>query len=272
MICLPQPNQMTPKPTYDLSIILPVCKPSAEWANTLINNVQDIRRLLPATNIEFIVVNDGYETEQLLCLFDVLKENSKALRFISYPANMGKGYALRVGVNAATARFTITTDSDFPYAGENIVEVYKKLVSGFDIVAGKRSADYYRAIPYKRKLISKGCIALNRVLLGLPDCDTQSGLKGFNLNGKRLFLYTKINRFLIDTEFLMMAYKRRLLIAVIPLQLKPEIKFSSIGWKVLFTEAKNLVSILKKKSFNDANIHTYHVQPENLPDVRFRRV
>ncbi len=261
------------KPKYDLTIVVPFCNPKPHWAGAFIENVHAVDQLLPQTQIQFIVVNDGFETPDLLKMFGLLGETFLNISFISYPNNMGKGFALRTGVNAAQAPYIITTDADFPYVNNNIVEVYEQLLAGYDIVAGKRSGDYYKTVPLKRKLISKSCIMLNKMFLRLPDCDAQSGLKGFNSSGKRLYLYTKINRFLIDTEFLMLAFKRNLTVAIIGLQLKPGIRFSVMGSKVLYTEFKNLMSIVKKKR-TDPGTHfkAYYVPTENLPDVRFRRV
>lgn len=186
---------------------------------------------------------------------------------------MGKGYALRAGVQAAGAPYIITTDFDFPYETRNVRQVFHKLKMGFDVVAGKRKADYYSRIPFKRFLISKGCTLLNRTVLQLPDCDCQSGLKGFNQAGKNIFLQTTINRFLVDTEFLVMSYRNKLSLSIVSLELKKGIEFSSMGIRVLLSESRNFISILLKKNsiFKSERIIT-HEGKENIPDVRPGRV
>ncbi len=258
---------------YDLSIILPLYKPKSDWAAALIGNIQEVTNALPTVRIQFIIVNDGFETSSNLDIFDLLSEAYGNLFFISYSNNMGKGYALRTGVNAAEAPLVITTDFDFPYTTSNIVEVYHSLVKGADVVAGKRCNQYYLNLPLRRKLISKSCMLLNWLLLNLPDCDTQSGLKGFNERGKKLFLSTKVNRFLVDTEFLVLAYKRRLLVSIIELQLKPAIRFSSMSIKILFTEMKNLAFIVNINGLLEGStMPKYHAVAKNLPDLRFGRV
>ena len=231
---------------YDLSIVLPMYKPKAGWEKSLKENMQllDIE-FNYSISIQYIVVNDGFENEHLLSLFDVIQEAESNVTFISYKVNMGKGYALRTGVAAAAAPVVITTDLDFPYESKDIRNVYALLTSGNEIVTGKRKAEYYTATPFKRKLISKACIAMNKHLLKLSLGDAQSGLKGFNKKGKKVFLETTINRFLVDTEFLVMANKQRLDIAVLELNLKNGIKFSSMGWKILMAESKNFYRIVK---------------------------
>ncbi len=129
--------------------------------------------------LNFIVVNDGGEIEQLSNLFDVVRDSHPSIKFISYNENMGKGFALRTGVVAASAPYIITTDLDFPYHVEDLKKVFLLLKAGEDIVVGRRNRTYYASIPFRRKVISKACNALNRYLLKLPIVDAQSGLKGF---------------------------------------------------------------------------------------------
>lgn len=233
-------------PKYDLTIVLPMYRPKAGWENNLKQNIQLIDiEFSYSVSIEYIIVNDGFENGHLLSLFDVLHDAHPNVKFVSYKENMGKGYALRTGVAAASAPVVITTDLDFPYETRDIRNVYALLKNGNEIVTGKRNTEYYTATPLKRKIISKACIAMNKHLLKLSLGDAQSGLKGFNKKGKHLFLQTSINRFLVDTEFLVLAKKQKLDIAVLELNLRDGIKFSSMGLKVLVTEGKNFYHILK---------------------------
>jgi dolichyl-phosphate beta-glucosyltransferase len=244
-------------------------RPKTGWEKSLKENMQFIDiEFNYSISIQYIIVNDGDENEHLLSLFDVIQQSERNVRFISYKDNMGKGYALRTGVAAATAPVVITTDLDFPYETKDLRNVYALLKSGNEIVTGKRKAQYYSATPFKRKLISKACIAMNKHLLKLSLGDAQSGLKGFNKIGKNLFLQTTINRFLVDTEFLVLANKQKLGIAVLELNLKNGIKFSTMGWKVLITESKNFYRIVKmnKSSYFPAIVKKY-AQPKGVVNV-----
>jgi dolichyl-phosphate beta-glucosyltransferase len=245
---------------HQLTIVLPMYRPKPGWENCLKENMQllDIE-FNYSISIEYIIVNDGCENEHLLSLFDVIQQAESNVKFISYAENMGKGYALRTGVAAASAPVVITTDLDFPYETKDIRNVYALLKSGNEIVTGKRKPEYYTATPIKRKLLSKACIAMNKHVLKLSLGDAQSGLKGFNKKGKNLFLQTTINRFLVDTEFLVLANKQKLDVAVLELNLKSGIKFSSMGWKVLLAEGKNFCRIVKmnKSSYFPAKEKRY---------------
>lgn len=244
-------------------------KPKVGWEKSLKENMQLIDiEFNYSISIQYVIVNDGLETDHLLSLFDVIQQSEKNVKFISYPQNMGKGYALRTGVAASSAPIVITTDLDFPYESKDIRNVYALLTSGNEIVTGKRKAEYYTATPLKRKLISKACIAMNKHLLKLSLGDAQSGLKGFNKEGKNLFLQTTINRFLVDTEFLVLANKQKLNIAVLELNLKNGIRFSSMGWKVLFAESRNFYRVFKiNNSSCLANNVKKYAQPYHLVNV-----
>jgi len=261
------------QPPYQLAIVLPMCKPRRNWQATLINNIIEVEKALPDVSIQFIVVNDGFENPELLIRFALLNEAYTNLQCTSYGQNKGKGFALRTGVLAALAPYVITTDIDFPYLTKNLVNMYQQLLKGYQIVAGKRTTHYYQRVPLKRKVISMACVLGNRILLNLPDCDAQSGLKGFNAAGRKVFLSTTINRFMVDTEFLTSCYRQQMIVKIIPLELKPFIEFSGMGVKVLLTETKNLLLIVKRLKLNREKIApNTNEEAAYLPDLRFRRI
>lgn len=173
-----------------------------------------------------------------------MQSASDTIRFYCYAQNRGKGYALRYGVKQAQSPFVLIMDVDFPYEFENIRDVIAALQAGYEVVAGRRTSPYFSRLPLKRKLISRSYTLCNRLLFDLPVHDTQSGLKGFNCKGKMVFLQTKINRFLVDTEFLLRASKQCLNIKVIDVHLRPHVTFSNFGLNVLHTELQNLISLV----------------------------
>ena len=154
----------------------------------------------------------------------------------------------------ADTDYLLVTDFDFPYKKKNIIELITLLKEGYDIVVGKRSRSYFRQLPLKRKIISGLCNILRKIFLDLPMYDTQSGIKAFNKNGKKVFLETTIDRFLIDTEFILRSYKQNLLIKEINIELESYVEFSNFGLKVIKTEMDNFWKLLqlnmqlKKKS------------------------
>ena len=111
---------------------------------------------------------------------------------------------------------------------------------------GRRNYSYNAALSPFRKCLSSGVRILNRFLCGLPADiqDTQAGLKGFNSRGKKAFLQTTVNSFVFDTEFILLAYNKKLKITPLDVQLSPDLKLSSMGLKVLLGELLCFVKVL----------------------------
>lgn len=253
----------------DISFVLPLYKPNPNWHNRFLENVAKTKLIFPSSvNLEFIVVNDGFETPELLNLFDVISESYPNVSFVSYPENMGKGFALRTGVENASAPYIILTDFDFPYDHRDLLTMYQDLQKGYEVVTGKRNHTYYKKLPMKRWLISKGCSWLNRNFLSLYINDTQSGIKAFNDAGKKAFLATTINRFLIDTEFLQLVTQRGLRLKVNEVSLREEVEFSNMGYAVLKTELKNFAQLVRqRKQFDKEKKSTGVVQAKHFSDI-----
>ena len=92
---------------------------------------------------------------------------------------------------------------------------------------------------------------MNRFLLNLPVefLDTQAGLKGFNSKGREMFLKTKVDTFVFDTEFIMLSYRNKLNIKTIPLTLRPGLTFSRMGFRIMFRELFQFLKILMRLRF-----------------------
>ncbi|MBK9190506.1 MAG: hypothetical protein IPM77_02840 [Crocinitomicaceae bacterium] len=86
-----------------------------------------------------------------------------------------------------------------------------------------------------------------KTFLRLPTDDSQCGIKGFNKKGADVFLDTKIDRFLFDLEFIKLASKRKLNVQIAEVELKPNIVFSKVSFKILFRESLNFLKVLFRK-------------------------
>jgi glycosyltransferase involved in cell wall biosynthesis len=166
------------------------------------------------------------------------------MKFLEYPNNKGKGHALRTGVQNSKSELTIFTDVDFPYETDSVVEVYRQLCNGTDIVLGYREQDYYAKVPLFRRLLSRGLRWVLKSMLKLSITDTQCGLKGFNKSGKQLFLATTIDRFLFDLEFVMLSSKDPTISTEpVLVRLRDGVVFSKVNLKVLLVELANLFTL-----------------------------
>jgi glycosyltransferase involved in cell wall biosynthesis len=226
-----------------IDIIQPCYNPLPDWEQSVWLHFQDVRTLLPGYQVNLIIVNDGSSKNVNAAQVDFLKQRIPSFTFLNLEKNKGKGNALREGIRLAFGKFQIYTDIDFPFELVHIKEMIEQLEQGVDIVSGTRKQNYYQTLSPQRWLASKTSQFLNRVFLKLPFNDTQSGIKGINSNGKRVFLKTTINRYLADTEFLALAAKYRLTIKPIEVSLREDIVLSKMSMKTFMKELDNFVRI-----------------------------
>jgi dolichyl-phosphate beta-glucosyltransferase len=231
--------------SQQVCIILPLYKPKRGWIETFLKDLNELKTHLPADiSLKYIVVHDGPADASMISAFKTICESFQNIVFTSHGTNRGKGYALRQGIKMAESPYIVTTDFDFPYTKENLFQVISFLRKGHDVVVGKRTKDYLRHLPFKRKLIFKSFGLLSRLFLDLPVYDTQSGIKGFNVKGKNIFMQTVIDRFLVDTEFVLRSYKNNLSVKVIDVDVKKDTEFSNFGITVIKTELRNFLSLI----------------------------
>lgn len=203
---------------------------------------------MPAVQIGLIVINDNSTTD----ISDAIVTITSAVPFFLYHAhtpNSGKGFTLRAGVSRSTAEICIYTDIDFPYTTQSILRICDALAENkTQIAAGVKDADYYSHVPAVRRFISKLLQSMIRLFLALEISDTQCGLKGFNATGKQVFLQTTINRYLFDLEFIFLASRNKQLhITPVEIQLRNDVTFRKMNWKILVNESANFCKIVLKR-------------------------
>jgi len=233
----------TPSPVR-LQVVVPCYNPPEGWEQALADKFAEfataVSDIIPEPGL--IVVNDGSSRHTNAENFRHLQALVPSARVVSYEKNRGKGYALRQGVQASDADFVLVTDIDFPYTIASMRRVAETLQASGGITAGNRDTAYYAHVPAFRRWLSKGLRWLLRNVLRQPIDDSQCGLKGFDLAGKTIFLQTTIDRFLFDLEFLMLA-NGRVPVRPVPVELRPGVVFSSVGWKVLLAEGGNFLKL-----------------------------
>lgn len=229
-----------------LTIVLPCFNPVKGWAENVITTVGVINTKLKIKADLIIVIDGATENCEPEIIKDIKNSLSRA-KIIEYSKNMGKGFALRKGVETVENFPIIYTDIDFPYTNESFESIYRALLEGNDTVLGRRDTSYYEKIPWVRKVISKSLRAVLKYVLKLPTDDTQCGIKGFNEKGAKVFLETEINRFLFDLEFVKLISKRNLKNQNVPVELKPNIVFSKVNFKILAKESVNFMKVLFRR-------------------------
>jgi glycosyltransferase involved in cell wall biosynthesis len=161
----------------DLSLIIPTYKQE----KTIGENIRRLKKVLEKLRYtsEIIVVVDGTSEDRSYQKATEVAKKLSGVKVVGYPANKGKGHAVRYGMAVSKGKIIAFID-----AGEDIrpnglsmmlehFEWYKA-----DIVIGsKRHPVSQVNYPWQRKILSYGYQILVRILFNLRVRDTQVGLK-----------------------------------------------------------------------------------------------
>jgi glycosyltransferase involved in cell wall biosynthesis len=117
-----------------LSIIIPVFNEEATLEKIL-SRVADQKHIL-----EIIVVNDGStdKTAEILKNLKHKKIFSKKLKTLNHKINLGKGSAIRTGINSAKGDYVLIQDADLEYNPDEYNKL-TKIVSPRSCVYGSRT-------------------------------------------------------------------------------------------------------------------------------------
>ena len=205
-----------------ISILIPVYNDEKH----LTQNIDRLLFSLKKTNFEFelIIINDG-STDQTLK--EIKKMKYENVRYETYEKNMGKGYAIKRGIENSYYNNILFTDADLAYPPSQIVkimETFQRYNGKKMIIANRRhknskfilSYDDIRYV-YLREIIGRTFNRLLKLLSLTSHQDTQSGLKIFP---KDQIVINKIssNDFLFDVELLSYLKKKNLDIIDIPIE------------------------------------------------------
>lgn len=228
----------------EIDIILPCYNPPPRWEQKVIRKFKEIQSLFSPIDFHLLIVSDGskrgYEPETVAALEQAIP----GIQIIDYRPNRGKGYALRKAVQQTRSEYIIYTDYDFPYTDDSFREVINSLLKGADIVVATRDRSYQNNLPPFRRFLSESSHLCNAIFLRLKIRDTQGGLKGFNQTGKTVFLSTKVNSFLFDTEFIYKGQQKKINIQAVQSRIRDGLTVSDMGFNVLKREMANFLSIV----------------------------
>jgi glycosyltransferase involved in cell wall biosynthesis len=197
-----QPEVAVPA-TVELSVIVPAYREGKRIYENITRLLDELNKL--DATYEVVVVSDG-NTDATVD--EARRVGSPRVRVFHYPMNVGKGFALSLGVDQCVGELVTFIDADMELDPANIGGFIKLMeISKCDAVIGsKRHPESRVAYPPSRRFQSWLYQVLVRVLFNLNVRDTQTGLKLFRRKvlAEALPLLA-IKKFAFDLELLVVA-------------------------------------------------------------------
>jgi len=201
---------------------------------------------------EIIVVDDGSKDDT----FDVVSKLSMVnLKILRFKSNIGKGFALKHGLNNAKGDYVLFVDSDMEVEAKNI-DKFVGALENFDLViASKRHPNSSYDAPFFRRLFSVAFQTFVTVLVGIKATDTQSGLKAGRVEPLRnIFHHLAVKRYAFDVEMLTLARLLDYSFVEMPVNIKLGAWFSPIEALRMFIDLLGIAYRLRIIKWYQRNI------------------
>jgi glycosyltransferase involved in cell wall biosynthesis len=191
------------RPPVELSVVVPAYREGKRIYDNLMRLLDELNKL--DATYEVVVVSDGNTDTTVR---EARRVRSPRVRVFHYPMNIGKGFALSLGVDQSVGDLVTFIDADMELDPANIagfIEIME--TSNCDAVIGsKRHPQSKVAYPRFRRFQSWMYQLLIRLLFNLNVRDTQTGLKLFRRQVLQETLpLLAIKRFAFDLELLVVA-------------------------------------------------------------------
>lgn len=180
------------------AILIPAYKPDDKL-------VALTNQLLAYDDLKLVVVDDG-SGEAFRPVFDAL---DKRVALISYPINKGKGGALKTGIRYILEHMPecerlVTADADGQHRYADIRKVLDRSAEmPGALVLGSRA--FEGAVPLRSRLGNSITRQVFAIASGVKVRDTQTGLRGFDRDGMRLFVDVPGDRYEYEINMLLTA-------------------------------------------------------------------
>ena len=205
-----------------LSIVIPCYNEAVRLGNTLQAVVNYMRESWP--DGEVIVVDDGSADDTAAIAREIFNHSGNLrTSVISYQSNLGKGRAVRLGLQAARGDVALFTDADLSTPITETPKLVEPIAGGqFDVTFGSRALD--RKLigvhqPWRREQGGRVFNLVVRLATGMPFWDTQCGFKAFRMSVCRpLVEAATVDRFGFDVELLYLAFRAGLKLKEVPVR------------------------------------------------------
>ncbi len=200
-------------------VILPIHNAQATLPSTL-RKVQQYLYRHP--HVSCLFINDGSTDRSDDILSQGIRQaKTPQLQMLRYQTRAGKGYAVRLGMQAAIGQceYLCLMDGDRADSLDHLDDLMMALQRSDIVIGNRQTAIPTRKSFWIRRLVYGMTLQLAQHWLGIAYTDPQAGLKGFRrAAAQTLFQRQTIDGWGFDLELLYIAKKHHLTIAEIPAQ------------------------------------------------------
>ena len=168
---------------------------------------------------EIIYVDDGSTDGTYTRLLEFQKQKPE-VKILRHETNLGKGKAVRTGLQASTGELVLFSDADFSTPIEDVQKLIDCVQSGYDIAIGSRGVPGSNVEVHQslvRETTGKIGNAIVQTFLLLPFEDTQCGFKLYRSSVlPKILPKLTVNGFAFDMEMLLAATSAGCRIAEVP--------------------------------------------------------
>ncbi len=244
---------MTPCSTQtpSLSIIVPAYNEARRLPPSLQRMVTYLEER--HSTYEILVVDDGSQDHTAQAV-ELLAQQSPHVRLIQLTCNMGKGAAVRRGMQAARGSLQLFADADGATPIEELGRLESALSTGADLAIGSRALaaqdpNYTVQARWHRSVLGTIFNAIVQRLGVRHIADTQCGFKLFRRSvAQDLFSVTCVDGYAFDLELLYIARQRGYRIAEVPVNWTDQPGSKVRPWRDGFVMLRELMAIRKREA------------------------
>ncbi|MDD5361275.1 MAG: glycosyltransferase family 2 protein [Ignavibacteria bacterium] len=187
----PQPDKVSIPTNKSISVVIPLLN-EVDSLRELSDKLQDVMGRINC-QYEVIFVDDGSTDGSFGRISEIHNKNNR-FKCIKLRKNYGKSAALAAGFKAVKGDYVFTMDADLQDDPDEIPEMLKILLSGFDLVSGWKKIRYD---PFIKRNTSKIFNYVTSKLSGIRLHDFNCGIKGYKKDVvKSLKVYGEMHRYL----------------------------------------------------------------------------
>tara|TARA_R110002051_G_scaffold234056_5_gene295611 strand:- start:4501 stop:4884 length:384 start_codon:yes stop_codon:yes gene_type:complete len=117
-----------------------------------------------------------------------------------------------------------------------------------DIVVSRSSNNYYKSLPFTRRIISQCLAVINSEALVCGKVETLNGLKELNTVGVKILMKTKTNSDIFEYELIRAILKKKVNLTFINSTTDKNIVLNNFKPKTVLCETKSLIRILMNRT------------------------